>query len=735
MGNKNYSIIKDHSVAPYNFVSLPHRCVFPYKTYEDLPGHNILNELYLNGCIEYEIVNETPLIVGSSERNNGKVITPFKNPKNKYTIPGNTIRGILRNNTAFLSLSSLEDFIEDDRFYFRSFGKGKNKKDYFKRLNIGTKVVGGESMSMPKNVNGGYVYKDSRDKYVLVPSKKVGNNDLSYFVISEQYLRSIHPNVGENYMYSSKILDLIENKNKYKSRGYRPNQNKKELLEDRNDKYKPYCVKISFEIKGVRTVSKIGKPGKYKNQGYLMSSEFIQGKLAHYIIPEPDFDSPDKIEISRDNGRFKFINFYKNDLLRTKKQREPDKIDKENDRTYFFLPDKEGRNSGKPIFYGKFNDKLYFGFSPYLRIPYDYSTKDLMPEGYKDKSGFSYVDALFGFTERGKEKYNYKGRLSFEDAVCTDESPKLCGEYRLVASEPHASSYPSYLKQDIIGGEDTKKIKNYNDSDSQIRGIKEYLNRDNDTINDTVENANENVNGKVSENVSVYIKPLAPKTVFKGKIYFNNLTKEELGLISWALKVKDGAYETIGYGKPYGFGRVKVENINIKTEDIRKKYSSMTADYYREENREVLVDEYKKSFKEKFNIDIELQAAVKDFMILKTLVVDRNHENEARYMKIKFYPDRSKSNEFNMLKPLPNPEELEDILNGKFILRENSSSNEINSNHYRKTQKDNGKKHIRSRGNNPEHHDKDKFDSSSGLNNSLGDQLKKWKNENEKKGR
>lgn len=728
MGNKNYSIIRDHSVAPYNFVSLPNRCVFPYKTYEDLPGHDILDESYLNGCIEYEIVNETPLIVGSSERNQGKVITPFKNPQNKYVIPGNTIRGILRNNTAFLSLSSLEDFIENDRFYFRSFGRGKDKKDYFKRLNIGTKVVDGESMSMPKNVNGGYIYKDSRGKYMLVPSKKVGNNDLSYFVISEQYLKGMHPNVGENYMYNSEILDLIENKNKYKSQGYRPNQNKKRLLKNnRNKKYEPYCVKISFEIKGIRTVSKIGKPGKYKNQGYLMSSEFIQGKLAHYVIPEPDFDSPDKIEISRDSGRFKFIDFYKNDLLRTKKWRDPDKIDNEKDKTYFFLPDKEGKNSGKPIFYGKFNDKLYFGFSPYLRIPYDYSIKDLMPEGYKDRSGFSYVDALFGFTERGKEKRSYKGRLCFEDAVCADESPKLCGQYKLVAGEPHASSYPSYLKQDTISGRDPRKIKNYNDSDSQIRGIKEYLNRDNDTIDDAVANANENVNGKVSENVSAYIRPLSPKTVFKGKIYFNNLTREELGLISWALKVKDSAYETIGYGKPYGFGRVKVENINVKTEDIHKKYSSMTADYYKEENRQVLIDEYKKSFKEKFNIDIDLQAAVKDFMILKTLVVDKNHENEARYMKIQFYDNGRKYNEFNMLKPLPDPEKLRDILNNRITPNKNVDSNKTDVNH------DKGK-HARSKDNNLKfHRNKDKFDNGSDLNNSLKDQLKKWENENNKK--
>lgn len=717
MENKNYRIIRNYSVAPYNFVSLPSRCIFPYKSYKELPGHDILSDSCLNGYIEYEIVNETPLIVGSSEKED-KIIKPFKNPYGKYAIPGNTIRGVLRNNIAFLSLSSLEEFIEDDRFYFRSFGKGKNDREYRKRLDIGTKIVENESISMPKKIKGGYIYKDSKDKYVLVPSQKVSNNDLSYFIISEQYLRRMHPNVGENYMYNDKILDLITNKDKYKSYDHRINPNKKNLLiKNRNDNYEPYCARISFEIKGIRTVSKIGKPGVYENEGYLMSSEFIQGKLVHYVIPEPDFESiePKPIEISREKGNFKFIEFYKDDLLRTKKQRKPNIIDKNKDKTYFFLPEKEGKNFGKPIFYGEIKDKLYFGFSPYLRIPYDYSIKDLISEGYKDKSGFSYVDSLFGFTERGegKEKFNYKSRLSFEDAVCTDESPKLDKIYKLIAGEPHATSYASYLKQDIKYNSD--EIKNYNDDDSQIRGIKEYLNKDYWCQEE---------DGK--ENVSVYIKPLIPKTTFKGRIYFSNLKREELGLVLWSLKVKDNAYENIGYGKPYGFGRVKVQNINVKTENIRKKYSSMTFDYYKEENKEELINEYKKNFKDKFNIDIDSQATVQDFITLKTLVVDKKHENDARYMKIKFYDNGRKNNEFNMLEPLPDAQEIQKIVKGKFIINKKLDMDQSKV-HYKKNKnfKGNGRKNNynkmhNSNGNN------------FGLNNSMAEKLEEWKKKYDK---
>lgn len=648
----NYKPVSDYSVAPYNFIPLPERCVFPYKNYAELPSHDELRKDLLNGFMEYDVVNETPLIIGSSEKgNDNNKITFMKNAKGEYIIPGNSIRGMIRNNTAVLSMSSLIDYIADARFYYRSFGEGKNRREYRNKLDIRTKPIDGINVSAPFNIKSGFIYKDSNEKYFLVPSKKVSKNGLTYFIITEPYLRRMNPDIDENYyMYTKDILDLINNKQKYKSEGYSKNENKVKLLkQSQNIKYKPYCTEISFEIKEPRTVSKIGKLGQYKNKGYLMSSKFIEGKLAHYVLPEPDFKQ-EPIELSQQNGKFKFIDFYNNDLVRTKKKIFPNKDDGRDD-PYFALPDKEGKENGKPIFYGVYNDKIYFGFSPYLRIPYDYSIYDLMPEDYKDPGKFSYVDSLFGFTNKGK--YNYKSRLSFEDAICTSKEPEEDREYRLVTGEPHASSYALYLKQDM--NMDTKEIKNYNDEDAKIRGIKQYLIKNNVT---------EDKEGK--DRVSVYIKPLKTGTNFKGRIYFHNLKREELGLIAWALKIKDDAYEMLGYGKPYGFGKIRIGNINIKVEDLYKKYSSLVSNYYISEDREKLINDYKDSFKKGFNINLDQQESVKDLYILKSLKIDKTHENDARYMKLK---------EFSKILPLPDPKNLVKILSNNYRLTKNITNN------------------------------------------------------------
>ncbi len=657
----NKKIVSKYSVAPYNFVSLPNEYKAPYSEYEELKGHNKLSNELFNGFIEYTIVNETPLIVGATKKSrDNKMINFTKNTKGQYIIPGNTLRGIIRNNCAVLSLSSLDEFVDEARFYYRSFGKGINRNEYCKRLDIKSKLIGDDTITAPHRILGGYIYKDSENKFLLVPAKKINNQ--SYFVIREQYLRIMNPNVEINYMYNDKIKDLIYNKEKYKSEGRKKNREKINLLKKNlNEEYKPYYKEISFDIKGSRTISKIGKVGECKYNGYIMSSEFIQGKLVHYVVPEPDFESHDIVELSTKNGKIKFVNFYVNDLIRTKKKTYPNKDDKK-DKEYFLLPKNTGKKNGKPIFYGKYKgqnneeEQIYFGFSPYLRIPYDYSIKDLIPEGYKIKNEFSYMDSLFGFTSRNNR--SYKSKLSFEDAVCIEKYPIEDKEYRLIVGEPHATSYPSYLQQDKSEHLDgVKDIKNYNTTDTMIRGIKQYWGK---TYTEEVEDG--------SENVAVYIKPLKPGTKFKGKVYFSNLSKDELGLLLWSLKVDKNAHENIGYGKPYGFGRTEIHDIETYLENTYEKYSSMTGNYIHKVTSEDFISEYKNTFMKKFNLSIDEQKSVKEFKILKTVVVSEKYSNEARYMELSFkmkLPDGKikTENEFNKLLPLPTPEQFLKIIN------------------------------------------------------------------------
>lgn len=666
-----YTLIKDHSVAPYNFVSLPEKSIVAYESFEELPGHNTLSKDKLNGYIEYEITNKTPLIVGK-EKDDDKVVEQFKNTKGEAVIPGNTLRGIVRNNVAILSLSNISEDIEDSRFYFRSFGKGQLNKDYKDRLDIDMKVINGDNVNAPNRIHGGFIYKDGDKKYVLIPV--TGNKEYTFFSISEQYLRRIaSKDLKINYMYNENICDLIDNRFKYKltesEKGNKEikrqkKEEKRKLLNNKkniNYSYKPYCIEVSYDLSGSRTISKVGKPNAHSYEGYLMSSNFIQGKLVHYIIPKEE--NTEKGPIILEGEKYNFIEFYNKDLIRNKKADIKDgKLVSKNNNEYFMLPQKSGQEYGKPIFFGEFKNKIYFGFSPYLRIPYDYSIKDGISDKYKNKKGISFMESLFGFTNKGELNQNYKSRLSFEDNICSSAvvEEKV---YELVLGEPHATSYPSYLKQNVNASE--KEIKNYNSEGFRIRGIKEYWIKDfvSDVSREDIRN----------NEIKTYINPISIGNTFKGKIHFKNLTRAELGLLTWALKVDDMARENIGMGKPYGFGHVEINNIDVHTENIGKKYSSMTKDYYEKEDRINLIDNYKKFILNEWKINLDKEEGIKELLTLKTNVISAEDKNEVRYMKLSMLDENYKKgkgdNEFNKIWALPSAEEEIRIINKEQIIK------------------------------------------------------------------
>jgi len=48
------------------------------------------------------------------------------------------------------------------------------------------------------------------------------------------------------------------------------------------------------------------------------------------------------------------------------------------------------------------------------------------------------------------------------------------------------------------------------------------------------------------------------------RIYFENITKEELGNLIFCINLSDGAVNRIGKGKPFGMGAVKTEVKDVK---------------------------------------------------------------------------------------------------------------------------------------------------------------------------
>ena len=52
---------------------------------------------------------------------------------------------------------------------------------------------------------------------------------------------------------------------------------------------------------------------------------------------------------------------------------------------------------------------------------------------------------------------------------------------------------------------------------------------------------------------------IKPNTVFKVSLYVQNMQTEEIGALLWLLSLPEGHYFRLGYGKPLGFGSVRME--------------------------------------------------------------------------------------------------------------------------------------------------------------------------------
>lgn len=631
----NKKALEKYSVSPYNFISLPEITVTRYKAIDELPTHNSFKDknetTLLKGYLEYTLNAETPIIV-ADEKDGSSNLKFFKNTKGNYAIPGNTIRGMTRTNSQILSHSNISDEIEDSKFLYRDVAGNNALSGQYK------KVLGITGLPpIAKNLKAGYMIKKGND-YFIHPSIDI-KMEKPYFRIGEIRLRKMASNVkGIQYMYSKELIgkeDEIKRLNKKKKRS------DKDRLVQRfhNKQHKPYQTEISFnyDIKG--SITKIGNPGECSNNGYLLTGNHIYGKMSHYIVAEPDqnIEQIKVIELS--------IDAYINDMILTKKaENKAGDIKVKEEYEFYGLP-KDGEK--KPVFYIDLSGAFHFGFTPYLRVMYGKSILDGLPAKYDNPNGINYTDGLFGFSNKIDEKNNnhsYKSRLSFEDAEVIENGViDSASAIDIILAEPKPTSFNLYLEQKLDSN--NKNLNIYEDN-FKIRGLKQYW------LKEYIEEYDVK-----NQNMKSRIYPLIEGTKFSGKIYFENLNEDELGLLVWSLKLNQDCYQNIGLAKPYGFGRVRVEDFKLMLEDLDEKYSSFTFDYIKQEDENKFIDIYKKEFSNNYlnGRDIEDEKSVKELIKIKSNVVKSEDSNYYRYMEIQAdYNDNGrKPNEFKDLKVLP----------------------------------------------------------------------------------
>lgn len=547
--NKENKYGEKYVGAPYNFV--------PF--YNDVVGvdeaamgvHGVISDELLTGEISYQLKAETPIFIGDGHKNlDGSSDEHFfRNEKGELAIPGSSVRGLIRNNAQILGLSGFDQDIDDYHLMYREVAGGGKKQEardfYYNKLGLPDSK---NSVAALQNVRAGYIVKEGSEYRIYKTEVDKIDSELgkmNYYVISERKV-SEDPNYKNNYPYFEEHPESTQN---ILEKGFTKSKDDNGTVHYKgkdNPLYKPGYAQVSY-TKKLKNVTQIGNPGVFRYEGILMGTGFMKEKKVQYIIPKID-KNKEYIIISKSDIRAFEIDFNKR----------MNALKGFGDPQFFNLPE-EGEV--KPVFYIELpknmheeneenSSRLYFGFTPRLRLFYDYTIKD----GYhQNVQEFDYAMSLFGMT---RKQCSYKSKTSFSDAVVCSDSVET-KERKVILAEPKPTSYMDYLQQG-------DKLTTYNSIEFELRGVKQYWLR-----GKTISGEN---NTSDNENVRSSIRPLDKGVCFAGKVRFENLTKAELGLLLWSIKLEKNSWMNMGKAKAYGFGAVSVKELAVSCRNNTKAY-------------------------------------------------------------------------------------------------------------------------------------------------------------------
>ncbi|WP_026895713.1 TIGR03986 family type III CRISPR-associated RAMP protein [Clostridiisalibacter paucivorans] len=436
----------------------------------------------------------------------------------------------------------------------------------------------------------------------------------------------------------------------------------------RNIKFKPYEKNVAYSLNENGGIVEIKNPdgnhgGEKLKQGVLYCSNNVNSKKKHYLIGERQFE--DKIKVDD-----KLINAYNDNLkkfkvvMKDKDSQESKEYNKRIKDFYnIFSEENEGSN-GKVVFYlpNEEGEKaINIGRTPYMKVLYKNSIKDIInklnPKDKTSEYNISYAESIFGFTGKGEDKRQaYKSRVRFSNAVVKGK-PKF-NEEKFFLPQPQASAFAMYLKQDRV--RHPKDIKSYAHSidDIELRGYKFYKIREKEKVFRYSEEYKDMVSIK---------KVLHPESEIKGKVYFNNLTDTELGMLLISLDISlldsdnEEYYELFGGAKAYGYGKSIVNINNVYLEQKLKIRALDDLGYKFLKDFSKFIDAYKNKMKKFLEQNKE---TINEYKLSKKIIKDI--ENEEHYLDYINKKNKEKKNfaydQHEVLRPLKNFKDYSDLM-------------------------------------------------------------------------
>ncbi|TZE82165.1 TIGR03986 family CRISPR-associated RAMP protein [Calorimonas adulescens] len=538
--------------APYNFVKLSDSIAY----FEDVGLDRYYPNRY-SGYIDCTLTNLTDLYIRAGYtleeyiRHRDDKFVPVEffcvdKATKEPVIPGSSIRGMIRELCEIISFAKMKFTDRNKRMLYRDMSSSSSAKDYI-GLMSGRMSKDGFTGFYTK-ASAGYIKEDGGE-YYITPAKKI--NNVQYFRIENDTIKKLENNC---------LKEFTRHKIWFKPTKPEDHQHSKRKL---------YYAKVE-EI-----MLDDGKTKKREGweRGWLIISGSMKKKHMQWIIPDEDLEST-SIELSGED-----IELYKNEAI----------TDKINKNKFSVIP--QDKNESIPCFYIQYEDKsgqkhYFFGHTGMFRIPYKYSIGDYIPlhgDGRPDM-----VESVFGYTE-GKKAH--KGRVLFTDARLADKQNVVSRHHVSVLGSPKPSSYQLYLNQDT---HDIGKLKNYNSKpfdETVIRGYKLYWHKN--YVKDV-----ENKTGK--KDVETEFDAISAGISFEFKVYFENLSNEELGMLLWVLKLPDGCKYKLGLGKPLGCGSVDIKPV-LYLYNIKEKYSTLSLTSWIQKQDDGKIDELKKDFEDCMN--------------------------------------------------------------------------------------------------------------------------------------
>ena len=253
-----------------------------------------------------------------------------------------------------------------------------------------------------------------------------------------------------------------------------------------------------------------------------------------------------------------------------------------------------------PIFYSQVGSSIYLSPAMITKEIFEHTISDILRDNHNrhepcsgDDNCFCPACRLFGMVGKGKGKNAVASRLRFTDTEVFNNPEFDIPEIPVVLGTPRYSATEFYLQQPSEDNEAaywnydyyTKYIGNGNHRiaidtpySAKLSGRKVYwLGKDKNLNADNVSEVKRNYNAEHgTEAKKDYIKnnQLKMRQAIRAlktgnqtnfKIYFENITKAELGNLLFCINLSGEAVNRIGKGKPLGMGAVKttVNKLNI----------------------------------------------------------------------------------------------------------------------------------------------------------------------------